>query len=1328
VDDVASSAPAPARLIVMAKVPVCCPSCRTLFQVDAALLGKKARCKLCSTHFVLTRLLDPGTVASSPWPWLSRTAPASEVVGAGPPGAEAAVAEIWQPGDVILDLYEVREVFTSGGMGLVYRVRHRGWNVDLAVKCSRPEFLHQEQDKENFEREAETWVKLGLHPHTVTCYYVRRLGGIPRVFAEYVAGGSLAEWIKARKLYAGGPRESLPRILAIAIQFAWGLQHAHEQGLVHRDVKPGNVLLTGTGVAKVTDFGMARARGSGTAPVTGDGQQSLLVTAGGLTPAFCSPEQVRGDLVSRKTDIWSWGVSLLEMFTGAATWSAGYLAPGALEHFLAEEHRDPALPQLTPALIELLRRCFRLEPEDRPQDMLEIAGILLDIYRDTTGAAYPRETPVSAQALADSLNNRAVSLLDLKKETEAEQLWEEALAADPHHPECTYNLGLSRTRAGRMSNEAFLGKLNEVCASHPGEWLPLYLLGEVHLERGNWPAAREALEKITGAGARLEEVRTALTAARDGLSSVQSAVRTYAGHTEWVSSVCLSRDGRQILSGSADGSLRLWETASGECLRRLTGHSEWVTAVALAGDGRHALSGSADQTLKWWDTVTGKCLRTLGAHEKWVLAVTLTADGHHALSGGGDGFLKLWDLASGNELRRFSGHFGAVSCLDLSSDGRHVLSGGRDSNVKLWDVTTGQCVRTFTGHTERLLAVGLSGDEQLAVSGSADRTVKLWEVATGQCLRTWQGHEGAVHAVALSADGRQALSGSGDRTIRIWRTTSDRCLATLEGHGGTVNSVCVGPNGRYAVSGSSDKTLSLWSLPRDVRAPFLVSRVLPSETALASWADYEQTLVRAAQAVAANDAAGAAQWIRKARAQPGYGRRPEAMNQWGGLYVRLGRKAFNGGWEGATLEGHLDAVTAVCVSGDGRFAISGSVDRTLKRWEVSTGQCVRTLEGHTSAVTAVGCTRDGRLALSGSADDTLRLWETTHGRCLCTLEGHEEVITAVALSHDARFALSGSGDGTLRFWETTHGRCLYTLTGDADPIHSVALSHDGRFAASGSGQFLIRNGCERLFTSGQFRLWEIATGRCVHTFSQHSEAVTAVCLSVDGAWAITGGGRSALPSASSKTTPTGHLSVWETASGRRVATLAEHADAVTSVSLSGDRRYVLSGSTDRTVKLWEIATGQCLRTFAGHTAAVTAVALSPDGRCAISASADRLLKVWVLDWELEDNQPANWDEGARPYLEMFLARQTPYVTPPPTEPKGTGSGRGNWPFRRLFKSSSGAEAASPSLKRRGKPIWSEEDFEELLHIVGCAGYGWLRPEGIRRLLERLAAAWEEADS
>ena len=110
------------------------------------------------------------------------------------------IPPVWQIGDVILDRYEVRQIFTSGGMGLVYRVHHRGWNMALAVKSPRPEFLQTEPQIESFQREAETWVNLGLHPHIVSCYYVRRLGGIPRIFAEFVEGGTLADWILTRRI------------------------------------------------------------------------------------------------------------------------------------------------------------------------------------------------------------------------------------------------------------------------------------------------------------------------------------------------------------------------------------------------------------------------------------------------------------------------------------------------------------------------------------------------------------------------------------------------------------------------------------------------------------------------------------------------------------------------------------------------------------------------------------------------------------------------------------------------------------------------------------------------------------------------------------------------------------------------------------------------------------------------------------------------------------------------------------------------------------------------------------------------------------------------
>ena len=206
-----------------------------------------------------------------------------------------AVPPTWKVGDVILDRYEVKQVFTSGGMGLVYRVHHRDWDMELAAKSPRPEFFQSQQQIENFEREAETWVNLGLHPHIVSCYYVRRLGGIPRIFAEYVEGGTLADWIRTKQLYAGGKEKGLERIIDIAIQFAWGLQFAHEKGLVHQDVKPGNVLMTSDGIAKVSDFGLSRA----THATASDAP--LVASAGMMTRAYASPEQASGAGLSRHT-------------------------------------------------------------------------------------------------------------------------------------------------------------------------------------------------------------------------------------------------------------------------------------------------------------------------------------------------------------------------------------------------------------------------------------------------------------------------------------------------------------------------------------------------------------------------------------------------------------------------------------------------------------------------------------------------------------------------------------------------------------------------------------------------------------------------------------------------------------------------------------------------------------------------------------------------------------------------------------------------------------------------------------------------------------------
>lgn len=298
------------------------------------------------------------------------------------PATERSAGEEWLVGDIIRDgdsSYEVLAVLGQGGMGTVYKVLSSE-NTQLAVKTPKAEIFNRPGGKEDFVREAETWVKLGIHPHIVTCWYVRQLGGIPRVFAEYVEGGSLADWIRDRRLYGSRPEEGLLRILDVAIQTAWGLAYAHEthlhrNGLVHQDVKPANFMMMPDGTAKVGDFGLANSSG------------------GMMTLAYCSPEQARRQPLSARTDMWSWAVSVLEMFTGEATWMTGQTAPETLKDFLEMGTEDAALPPMPEAVAALLEHCLAQDPEDRPPGMIAAANCLRDTYAQEAGQAYPRAFP-----------------------------------------------------------------------------------------------------------------------------------------------------------------------------------------------------------------------------------------------------------------------------------------------------------------------------------------------------------------------------------------------------------------------------------------------------------------------------------------------------------------------------------------------------------------------------------------------------------------------------------------------------------------------------------------------------------------------------------------------------------------------------------------------------------------------------------------------------------------------------------------------------------------------------------------------------------------------
>ncbi len=300
----------------------------------------------------------------------------------------------WHPGQLLLDDFVIERVLGEGGMGKVYLLKSRTTNTRFAVKRAKG---LSERERRNFLAELQTWIDLPEHPNLVPCRFFRTVGDEVLIFAEYVEGGSLKNWIDSRKLYEGGAEKTLERILDTAIQFAWGLHCLHELGLVHQDVKPANAMmdkdaqvsLQGLKV-RVTDYGLARARAAAGERYASELGRSILVSSGGYTPAYCSPEQAGGRRVDRRTDVWSWGVSVLEMFQGGVTWQSGRVAGQALISFVENNCKEGEIPAIPRAMAGVLARCFREDPARRWESMEMVVRNLKGIYQAAIGTEYVR--------------------------------------------------------------------------------------------------------------------------------------------------------------------------------------------------------------------------------------------------------------------------------------------------------------------------------------------------------------------------------------------------------------------------------------------------------------------------------------------------------------------------------------------------------------------------------------------------------------------------------------------------------------------------------------------------------------------------------------------------------------------------------------------------------------------------------------------------------------------------------------------------------------------------------------------------------------------------
>jgi len=246
------------------------------------------------------------------------------------------------------------------------------------------------------------------------------------------------------------------------------------------------------------------------------------------------------------------------------------------------------------------------------------------------------------------------------------------------------------------------------------------------------------------------------------------------GHDGWfVLSVAFSPDGKTIVSGAADSTIKLWNVETDDELQTFSGHGGRVTSVAFSPDGQTIASGSWDHTIKLWDVATGDELLTFNESRGFVDSVVFSPDGQTIASGAIDKTIKLWDVATGEEIRTFTGHTDGVWSVAFSPDGQTIASGSRDETIKLWNVTTGEELLTLFGHTEFVTSVRFSPDGQTLASGSWDRNIKLWDVTTGEELYTFSEHISAINSVAFSPDGQIIVLGAmNSNTIKLLRVYS----------------------------------------------------------------------------------------------------------------------------------------------------------------------------------------------------------------------------------------------------------------------------------------------------------------------------------------------------------------------------------------------------------------------------------------------------------------------------------------------------------------------------------------------------------------------------
>jgi WD40 repeat protein/serine/threonine protein kinase/Tfp pilus assembly protein PilF len=1272
----------------------------------------------------------------------------------------------WLVGTVVDGRYEVREV-ARGGMAVVSIAFDRELQRMVAVKTPLPSVLATEDGRARFQREAESWIALGVHPNICSAYYLQEIGGMPRLFVEYVDGGDLSDWLRQEK------RPSLEQRFDVAIQIASGLDYTHNflwtddegiehTGVVHRDIKPANVLLTKEGIARVTDFGLVRAEVGDEVAREGDvrhqvepnlphtgrredtsmasGSWQTVTIDGGLvgTPPYMAPElwkqSLRGTIA---TDMYAYGCMLYEIFCGRRP----FMMPtdgesrtreaqlsGWMRLHLREDPPDPLLfePGLEKRLAALMRACVAKDPKGRPHSFSLLRGWMVEMYRDATGRSYPRPEPQRTQLLADSLNNRGVSFITLGLEERAAGSFRDALDADPRHLEATFNSGLFEWRRDGLTDaelERRLGEAGRTLGDSPRSGL---LRARLRLLLDDPEGAVKALDP---GGTGVEESHASR---RERGLAVLALARSGGGRADDLDRA------REFLSAAME--------ASPSDVAAVVGLAEIYARLGNKEVTKEAMTRARALDPDISDSLPEAAAKHLPGH--WItrsMSHQAPVQGFLALP---NGWLVVRSVAGDASVWEASGDR-PVHRIDLGGPARQGRSMTviddvlvvclENSPLTLFDLANGQRLRNLRTHPGVATCVAAAPDGRTVASGGSDRSLRQWDLESGECMRTFQGHEAFISSVAWDPSGSRVVSASADGTLRVWDLDQERCVLLLEGHRGPIRDLTIAGDGRFALSAGQDGSVGVWDLVEGSHVRFLrghsgavTTVTLDGEIVVAGGDDATMRLwnLNSGETLRVMRLANPVQAV----AITDNGRRLTAAHGSSVSQILLPSRAMS------KLPLVL-ADTAASSELAGREATFRE-QLHIARGHIEAGRMEEAIEPLRTARAVKGYELH---------QQALELWNTVlaffpkhSSRSVVELRrvGGGTVVNACRLTTDGSSCLAGGSDGSLRLFETATGVEQRVLAGHGSGITSVAVSDNGLWLASAGRDGWVRvwdtgdgiarhefeghegvvqavvfepegNAVISAGDDGSLRLWPLEEGSLPELLGRSEDAMTALAVSRDGRFVVGGGWDS-------------QVTVWSLPRREELRRMAGHEGAINGVAISPDCRIIASAGEDGAIRLWELGGGRCWRVLTGHDGGIHAVTFTPDARFLVSAGKDATLRLWdirtgtaervveghagpIFDVALSHDGGAALTAGSDATLRLWFLDWEPE---PPE--------RGRWddrarPFLDVFLRRRETETTG-----EGPPTWSDDDLEGLVEDLGHRGFGWLNPEMVERQLEGMA--------